>query len=123
MAEAQPHAPAPWALKGGYALELRFRSARSTIDIDLTVRQAKDALRRALMLLRRQTKHVPLKNDLQLCYRNGQRRSFQTPSRLNTALSPHTAAACSPDCTEPFHRPASRDSPSLPPSSRTDSRC
>jgi len=29
--------PAPWALKGGYALELRFRSARSTVDIDLTV--------------------------------------------------------------------------------------
>jgi hypothetical protein len=28
---------APWALKGGYALELRFKSARSTIDIDLTV--------------------------------------------------------------------------------------
>lgn len=31
---------APWALKGGYALELRFRSARSTIDIDLTVARA-----------------------------------------------------------------------------------
>jgi hypothetical protein len=30
--------PAPWALKGGYALELRFQTARSTIDIDLTVR-------------------------------------------------------------------------------------
>lgn len=29
---------APWALKGGYALELRFRSARSTKDIDLTLR-------------------------------------------------------------------------------------
>ncbi|MFZ1938828.1 MAG: nucleotidyl transferase AbiEii/AbiGii toxin family protein [Terracidiphilus sp.] len=28
---------APWVLKGGYALELRFKSARSTIDIDLTV--------------------------------------------------------------------------------------
>ena len=25
-----------WVLKGGYALELRFKSARSTIDIDLT---------------------------------------------------------------------------------------
>lgn len=33
------HQPAPWALKGGYALELRFQSARSTVDIDLTVRQ------------------------------------------------------------------------------------
>ena len=29
--------PAPWALKGGYALELRFKTARSTIDIDLTL--------------------------------------------------------------------------------------
>ena len=28
---------APWALKGGYALELRFRTARSTLDIDLTL--------------------------------------------------------------------------------------
>jgi hypothetical protein len=30
---------APWVLKGGYALELRFKSARSTIDIDLTVQR------------------------------------------------------------------------------------
>jgi len=28
---------APWALKGGYALELRFKSTRSTVDIDLTM--------------------------------------------------------------------------------------
>ena len=27
----------PWILKGGYALELRFRNARSTVDIDLTL--------------------------------------------------------------------------------------
>lgn len=27
----------PWVLKGGYALELRFKAARSTVDIDLTV--------------------------------------------------------------------------------------
>jgi hypothetical protein len=32
--------PAPWALKGGYALELRFKAARSTLDIDLTLQQA-----------------------------------------------------------------------------------
>ena len=31
--------PAPWVLKGGYALELRFRTARATIDIDLTVQR------------------------------------------------------------------------------------
>src|SRR5688572_8855867 len=29
--------PTPWVLKGGYALELRFHAARSTLDIDLTV--------------------------------------------------------------------------------------
>jgi hypothetical protein len=27
---------APWVLKGGYALELRFKAARSTVGIDLT---------------------------------------------------------------------------------------
>jgi hypothetical protein len=30
---------APWALKGGYALELRFKSARSTLDIDLALQR------------------------------------------------------------------------------------
>src|ERR1700683_1615912 len=30
---------APWVLKGGYALELRFKAARATVDIDLTVRR------------------------------------------------------------------------------------
>ena len=28
---------APWVLKGGYALELRFKAARSTVDIDLAL--------------------------------------------------------------------------------------
>lgn len=32
-----------WVLKGGYALELRFKSARSTIDIDLTVQRVAGA--------------------------------------------------------------------------------
>jgi hypothetical protein len=27
----------PWVLKGGYALELQFKAARSTVDIDLTL--------------------------------------------------------------------------------------
>ena len=31
--------PAPWVLKGGYALELRFKTARSTVDIDLTLQR------------------------------------------------------------------------------------
>ena len=31
--------PAPWVLKGGYALELRLKVARSTVDIDLTVQR------------------------------------------------------------------------------------
>ncbi len=35
--------PAPWALKGGYALELRFKAARSTIDIDLSLKPVVDA--------------------------------------------------------------------------------
>jgi predicted nucleotidyltransferase component of viral defense system len=30
----------PWVLKGGYAMELQFASARSTVDIDLTVRRS-----------------------------------------------------------------------------------
>ncbi len=34
---------APWALKGGYALELRFKSARSTIDIGLTMQRVVEA--------------------------------------------------------------------------------
>src|SRR5258708_8677110 len=28
---------APWALKGGYAMELQLRVARTTVDIDLTL--------------------------------------------------------------------------------------
>ena len=35
---------APWALKGGYALELRFKSARSTVDIDLAFQRAVSAV-------------------------------------------------------------------------------
>lgn len=31
--------PPPWVLKGGYAFELRYRTARATIDIDLTVQK------------------------------------------------------------------------------------
>jgi Nucleotidyl transferase AbiEii toxin, Type IV TA system len=31
--------PAPWVLKGGYALELRFKAARATVDIDLTLQR------------------------------------------------------------------------------------
>lgn len=34
---------APWALKGGYALELRFRTARTTLDIDLTLQRIEAA--------------------------------------------------------------------------------
>ena len=43
---------APWALKGGYAMELRMAMARTTRDIDLSVRQriagGKKALNRKL---------------------------------------------------------------------------
>lgn len=34
----QDQAP-PWVLKGAYALELLFKAARSTVDIDLTVQR------------------------------------------------------------------------------------
>jgi hypothetical protein len=34
---------ASWALKGGYALELRLRTARSTVDIDLTLERVATA--------------------------------------------------------------------------------
>ena len=34
----------PWVLKGGYALELRFKAARSTIDIDLALQRVVGAL-------------------------------------------------------------------------------
>ena len=37
--EAQPR-PLPWVLKGGYAMELRIKAARTTKDIDLTMRSA-----------------------------------------------------------------------------------
>jgi uncharacterized membrane protein YciS (DUF1049 family) len=30
----------PWVLKGGYAMELRIKAARTTKDIDLTMRSA-----------------------------------------------------------------------------------
>jgi hypothetical protein len=33
----QPRVP-PWVLKGGYAMELRIKAARTTKDIDLTMR-------------------------------------------------------------------------------------
>src|ERR1700730_7060262 len=36
--------PVPWVLKGGYALELRFKAARSTVDIDLTMGRVDDAI-------------------------------------------------------------------------------
>lgn len=31
---------APWTLKGGYALELRLKTARATVDVDLTMQKA-----------------------------------------------------------------------------------
>lgn len=40
LARLFPNDATPWALKGGYALELRFKAARSTIDIDLTLQRA-----------------------------------------------------------------------------------
>src|SRR2546425_2132056 len=45
-----PKATYPWVLKGGYAMELRIHSARTTKDIDLTLhdgtRLSKDPMER-----------------------------------------------------------------------------
>ena len=35
--------PLPWVLKGGYAMELRIKAARTTKDIDLTMRSVSDS--------------------------------------------------------------------------------
>src|SRR5687767_14700297 len=40
MFDASLPARDSWALKGGYALEMRFHQARATKDLDLTVRAA-----------------------------------------------------------------------------------
>ena len=42
-----------WVLKGGYALEMRFQMARSTKDLDLTVRSAQGLCRRLDLTARR----------------------------------------------------------------------
>ena len=34
-----PKAAYPWVLKGGYAMELRMHSARTTKDIDMTLHE------------------------------------------------------------------------------------
>lgn len=39
------HAESPWLLKGGYAMELRIRSARTTRDIDLALRRLPEGAR------------------------------------------------------------------------------
>ncbi len=44
--------PAPWFWKGGYALELRFRNARATIDIDLTVQSLAPSIEKDVKQMR-----------------------------------------------------------------------
>ena len=43
LARLFPGASADWILKGGYAMELRFQTARTTRDLDFTVRTAQFA--------------------------------------------------------------------------------
>jgi hypothetical protein len=55
----------PWALKGGYALELRFKAARSTVDIDLTLQQvpataASDSVNRVVREMLQSAADIPL---------------------------------------------------------------
>jgi Nucleotidyl transferase AbiEii toxin, Type IV TA system len=52
FADGQP-SKLPWALKGGYAMELRMRFARTTKDIDLTLRVAESGDRAGHALLQR----------------------------------------------------------------------
>ena len=47
---AQPPA-LPWVLKGGYAMELRIKAARTTKDIDLTMRSASSSDEKNLAVL------------------------------------------------------------------------
>ena len=43
LARLFPGAGADWILKGGYAMELRFQTARATRDLDFTVRTARSS--------------------------------------------------------------------------------
>jgi hypothetical protein len=43
LARLFPVAGAEWILKGGYAMELRFQTARATRDLDFTVRTARSS--------------------------------------------------------------------------------
>ena len=43
LARLFPGAGAEWILKGGYAMELRFQTARATRDLDFTVRTARSS--------------------------------------------------------------------------------
>jgi hypothetical protein len=56
---------APWALKGGYALELQFKAARSTVDIDLTLQQVpatadSDSVNRVVREMLQSAADIPL---------------------------------------------------------------
>src|SRR5690606_23517247 len=42
-----------WVLKGGYALEMRFHVARSTKDLDLTIRSVQGGVRDSISLRER----------------------------------------------------------------------
>ena len=43
LAQLFPGSDTQWVLKGGYAMELRFRIARATKDLDFTVRTVSGA--------------------------------------------------------------------------------
>lgn len=60
-----------WVLKGGYALEMRFRRARSTKDLDLTVRSRGERFGESLLA----------------CFRQDRTHGSDTPSRRNDRVS------------------------------------
>jgi Nucleotidyl transferase AbiEii toxin, Type IV TA system len=64
---AQPSA-LPWVLKGGYAMELRIKAARTTKDIDLTIRSVsnsgdKEDNRKNLVVLEKLQEAAAFSND------------------------------------------------------------
>src|SRR5258708_28084932 len=63
--------PAPWVLKGGYALELRLKAARSTVHIELTVQRAETTAaggdtNQVMLVMRQSAARISLGDELEL---------------------------------------------------------
>ena len=62
----------PWALKGGYAMQLRIESARTTKDVDLALKEAalsvRSFWRRAWRIISRDLRFVRMAHNLLQIY-------------------------------------------------------